>query len=253
MRDRRPWIVGLLVVLAVLVIARIDLRHTEGQVPPFPAQGQSTLPRYEEIQRLDRDFDRRAWLYGGAAAVAMGIATAVALARGRTLEEQRRVFGEAGVAGVVLGLVGVGLLWRLRSNIDPPTGAVFAPCLMLLAVAALGGGAARLQRPPPAEREERPAPQGLKRVAVAAIACTALTVLLAWVFAAPQNGSCDVPSSAPAWTTPVAWTTVISAIAAVILGLTGLAARRWFVALMCIVVNPAALLYMVLSTGALCG
>jgi hypothetical protein len=244
MHDRRPWIVGSLVVLAVLVIARIDQRHTEGQVPPFP--------NYEQTQRLDRDFDRRAWLYGGVAAVAMGIATAVALARSPTLEGQRRVFGEAGVAGVVLGLAGVGLFWRLHSNIDPPTGAVFAPCLMLLAVAALGGGAARLQRPPPAEREEPAESQGLKRVAVAAIACTALTVLLAWVFAAPQNGSCDVPSSAPAWTTPVAWAAVTSAVAAIILGLTGLAARRWFVALICIVLNPAALLYMILSTGVLC-
>jgi hypothetical protein len=244
MRDRRPWIVGSLVVLAVLVIARIDQRHTEGQVPPFP--------NYEQTQRLDRDFDRRAWLYGGVAAVAMGIATAVALARSPTLEGQRRVFGEAGVAGVMLGLAGVGLFWRLHSNIDPPTGAVFAPCLMLMAVAALGGGAARLQRPPPAEREAPAEPQGLKRVAVAAIACTALTVLLAWVFAAPQNGSCDVPSSAPAWTTPVAWAAVTSAVAAIILGLTGLAARRWFVALICIVLNPAALLYMILSTGVLC-
>jgi hypothetical protein len=37
-----------------------------------------------------------------------------------------------------------------------------------------------------------------------------------------------------------------------VLGLAGLAARRWFVALICVLVNPAALLYMVLSTGAFC-
>jgi hypothetical protein len=252
MSERRVWIAGGLAVLAVLVIGRIDLRHTESQVPPFPPQGQSTLPRYEEIKRLDEDFDRRAWLYGGVAAVAMGIATAVALARSPTLEGQRRVFSEAGVAGVVLGLVGVGLLWTLRSNIDPPTGAVFAPCLMLLAGAALGGGAARIQRPT-AEEVAAPHAREFKRVAVAAVSCTALTVLLAWVFAAPQNGSCDDASSAPDWTSPIGWTAVISAVAAIILGLAGLAARRWFVALICIVVNPAALLYMVLSTGALCG
>jgi len=38
-----------------------------------------------------------------------------------------------------------------------------------------------------------------------------------------------------------------------VLGLAGLAARRWFVALVCVVVNPGALFYMVLSSGALCG
>jgi hypothetical protein len=252
MGKREPWIAGAVVVLVVLVIGRIDLRHTENQIPPFPAQGESTLPRYEEIQRLDDDFDRRAWLYGGAAAVAMGVATAVALARSSTLAEQRRVFGEAGVAGVLLGLAGVVLLWTLRSNIDPPVGAVFAPGLMLLAVAALGGGAARLQGPPSTEPVQAPEGQGLKRVAIAAISCTALTVILAWAFAGPQDGSCDSASSAPAWTTPLAWAAVITAIAAVILGLAGLAARRWFVALVCIVVNPAALLYMLLSTGIAC-
>jgi hypothetical protein len=50
----------------------------------------------------------------------------------------------------------------------------------------------------------------------------------------------------------VGWAAVITAVAAFLVGLAGLAARRWFVALICVVVNPAALLYMALSTGALC-
>lgn len=250
--ERRVWIAGGLAVLAVLVIGRIDLRHTESQVPPFPPQGQSALPRYEEIKRLDEDFDRRAWLYGGVAAVAMGIATAVALARSPTLEGQRRVFSEAGVAGVVLGLVGVVLLWRLRSNIEPPPGAVFAPCLMLLAVAAVGGGVARIQRPPPVERLETHEDRGLKRVAVAALVATAGTVVLAYAYAAQQDGSCDTPSSDTAWTSFLTWAAIVTAITAVVLGLTGLAARRWFVALISLVVNPGALIYMALSSGALC-
>src|SRR6266545_2054734 len=209
MSERRVWIAGGLAVLAVLVIGRIDLRHTESQVPPFPLQGQSTLPRYEEIKRLDEDFDRRAWLYGGVAAVTMGIATAVALACSPTLEGQRRVFSEAGVAGVVLGLVGVVLLWRLRSNIEPPRGAV------------------------------------------AALVATAGTVVLAYAYAAQQDGSCDTPSSDTAWTSFLTWAALVTAITAVVLGLTGLAARRWFVALISLVVNPGALLYMALSSGAL--
>jgi hypothetical protein len=44
----------------------------------------------------------------------------------------------------------------------------------------------------------------------------------------------------------------VTGAAAVLLGLAGLAARRWLVALIAVFVNPAALLYMGLSTGALC-
>jgi hypothetical protein len=251
MRDRKAWFVGGVVVLVVLVVARIDLTHTENQIPPFPPQGESALPRYEEIQRLDHDFDRRAWGYGGVAAVAMGIATAVALWRSSTLEQQRRVFSEAGVAGVVLGVAGVALLWTLH-GIEPPLGAVFAPCLLLLAVAALGGGAARLQRPPPVEPRETPEDRGLKRVAFAALLCTAATIVFAYAYAGQQDASCDTPSTHTVWTSLATWAAIVSAIAAVVLGLTGLAARRWFVALICLVVNPAALLYMALSSGALC-
>jgi hypothetical protein len=252
-RGRKPWFAGGVVVLAVLVIARVDLTHTEHQIPPFPPQGESTLPRYEEIRRLDDGFDRRAWAYGGVAAVAMGIAAAVGLWRSSTLEQQRRVFSEAGVAGIVLGVVGVVVLWTLRSNIEPPPGAVFAPCLLLLAVAALGGGAARLQRPPPAEREGvPPEDRGLKHVAFTALLCTAATVVFAYAYAGQQDGSCDTPSTETTWTALSTWAAVVTAIAAVVLGLTGLAARRWFVALICLVVNPAALLYMALSSGALC-
>jgi hypothetical protein len=92
----------------------------------------------------------------------------------------------------------------------------------------------------------------LRNVARGAFGFTLTTVLLAWVYAGPQDSSCDGGASAPAWTGPVGWLAVISAIAAVVLGLTGLAARRWFVALICLIVNPVALLYMVASTGAFC-
>jgi hypothetical protein len=251
MGDRKAWLAGGVVVLAVLVIGRIDLTHTENQIPPFPPQGESTLPRYEEIQRLDHDFDRRAWAYGGVAAVAMGIATAVALRRSSTLEQQRRVFSEAGVAGVVLGLAGVAVLWTLH-GIEPPLGAVFAPCLMLLAVAALGGGVARLQRPPPAERGEEPEGRGLKGVAVAALLCTAATIVFAYAYASQQDASCDSPPTGTVWTSLAGWAAIATTIVAIVFGLTGLAARRWFVALICLVVNPAALLYMLLSRGAFC-
>ncbi len=61
-----------------------------------------------------------------------------------------------------------------------------------------------------------------------------------------------MPSSAPAWPTAFAWAAVATAAVAGVLALIGLAARRWFIALLCFVVNPAALLYMLLSTGVAC-
>src|SRR6266511_3967528 len=233
LRERTPWIAGAVIVAAVLLVGRIDLAHTEDRIPPVPplcvpdtiecnnARNARFGPRLDEMRRLDHDFDRRAWLYGGIAAVAMGLATAFALARSPSLVGQRRVFADAGVAGI-------------------------------------GGSVARAQSPPVEEAVvERAAAEGpslgrLRRVALAALFCTGLTVVLAWAFAAPQNGSCDMPSSAPAWTTAFAWAAVATAAAAGVLALIGLAARRWFIALLCFVVNPAALIYMLLSTGVAC-
>jgi len=250
MRGRGAWVGGVVVVLVALLVGSIDRSRTENKVPPFPPPGQSSLPRYERIRQLDHDFDRRALMYGGVAAVALGLAAAAALAGASTQEQQRRVFGQVGVAGVVLGLLGALLLWTTRGNIEPPWGAVFAPAGLLLAIAALGGSVARLQRPPPEETpmEGRP----LRRVALAALSFTAVTVVLAYVYAAQQDGSCDVHMPAPAWAGVVGWAAGISAAAAFLLGLAGLAARRWFVALVCVVVNPAALVYMLLSTGIAC-
>jgi hypothetical protein len=245
--------VGLAVVLAVLAVAAFDHSRTEAKVPPLPTSNSGYVARYERIRQLDRDFDRRAWIYGGAAAVAMALAAAVALARAPTLAVERRVFGQAGVCGVVVGLAGVVLLSTVRGFIDPPRLAVFAPCLTLLGIAALGGTSTRLQRSPPEEPEERQPRLPLRRVAYAALGFTALTVLFALLYAAGQQGTCDTPVSDTGWSTAAAWAGVVSAIVAFVLGLTGLAARRWFVALVCVVVNPGALFYMVVSSGALCG
>jgi hypothetical protein len=264
--ERGVWVAGAGVVLVVLVVARIDFVHTESKIPPIPApcatdsiecnnaRNAKFGPRLDEIRRLDHDFDRRAWIYGGLATLAFGLAAVGALVRSPTLAEQRRVFADTGVAGVLLGLAGVFVYWLSGREISPPAGAIFVPCITLLAIAGLGGGAARVQSPPPEETAMPQAPtEGrMKPVALVALGCTALTVILAWAYAGAQDGSCDVQSQAPAWTTPVAWAAVVTAVAAGLLALAGLAGRRWFVALVCFLVNPAALIYMVLSTGALC-
>lgn len=92
----------------------------------------------------------------------------------------------------------------------------------------------------------------VRRIALGGLAFTGATILLAWVFAAQQpscGGSFDEPR-APGWTGVVGWCAVATALGGVLLGLVGLTVRRWFVALVCVVVNPATLLFMVASTCA---
>ncbi len=222
--ERGAWVAGAGVVLVVLVVARIDLTHTENKIPPIPApyatdsnecnnaRNAKFGPRLDEIRRLDHDFDRRAWIYGGLATLALGLAAVGALVQSSTLPEQRRVFAETGVAGVLVGLAGVVVLWLSSREISPPAGAVFIPCVTLLAIAGLGGSAARIQSPPTEETvaAEVSTDPRMKPVAVTALACTAVTVILAWAYAGAQDGSCDVVSQAPAWTTPVAWAAVVT-------------------------------------------
>jgi hypothetical protein len=209
------------------------------------------MVRLHEMERLDRDFDQRAWLYGGVVAVALAVAAAVALARA-PLEQHRRVFAEAGVAGVLVGLVGAALLIgtaMFGRDITPPVGAVFLPSLTLFGIAGIGGSLSRMRSAPAERRERRGWPTLAARLA---LLCTGFTLVLAWTFAEQQSGSCDGDHSAPAWATEVAWVAVVTACAAGVLGLAGLAGRRWFVAVVSFVINAVALFYMLLSTGVAC-
>lgn len=241
--ERNAWLAGGAVLVTMFVVGWVDLSRTSDRALSAARAGD-----FAEVRQLDDDFDRRAWIYGGIAAVAMGLAVAGALARAA---DQRRVFSRAGVIGVLLGLAGVVVyLLNTAGGVDPPGGALLAPSLLLLAIAAIGGTATRFQRP--GSDPEGVRPQPLRGVAIAAVTCTALTVALACGYAGQQDGSCDTPTVHSTWTAFTGWGAVITAAAACILGLAGLAARRWFVALVCVFVNPVALLYMVASTGALC-
>jgi hypothetical protein len=232
----------------MLLIGSIDLSRTNDKVPPLSPAGPDTVVRFARIRELDPAFTRRSWIYGGVAAVAMGLATAGALAARSSREGQRQVFSQAGVAGVVLGLAGFVLfVIGSRGAVDPPVGALLAPSLTLLAIAAIGGTVSRSRS---GSRPPRDLP--LKPVAIAALSCTAATVVLAYAYGGQQDASCDTPTVHTVWTGILGWGAIGSAVAAFVLGLAGLAARRWIVALICVLVNPAALIYMVLSTGALC-
>ena len=246
MRRYTPWVGAAAVVVVVVYVGAVDQRHAAGKVPSG-----FSLERYNRIQQLDASFERRAWIYAAVVALAMAAATVATLMRTKTLADRRRAFGQAGVAGVVLGLFGLVLLWQVHSAIEPKLASVLAPSALLFAIAGIGGAVSRVQRAPPGEP---PAPERrLGRVAVAALACTATTVVCAIAFAAPQDSSCSGNATpAPEWTDTVALLGWLSGGAALVLALVGLAARRWFVALVCFVVNPAALFYAILSTGVAC-
>jgi hypothetical protein len=78
---RTPWAAAALVVLALLFVGSIDRARTSDKIPSYNAD--NALQRFERARELDRDFDRRVWIYGGIAAVAMALAAAAALARVR--------------------------------------------------------------------------------------------------------------------------------------------------------------------------
>jgi hypothetical protein len=247
LRRYTPWVAAAAAVVVVLYVAAFDQRDTAGKLAPLPF----SLERYHRIQQLDDGFERRAWIYAGIVAVAMAAATVAALIQAKTLADQRRVFGQAGVAGIVLALFGIVLLWQVHSAIEPSLAEVLAPSALLFAIAGVGGAISRVQRAPPGEPS---APERrLGRVAAAALACTATTVVCAIAFAAPQDSSCSGNAEpAPGWTDAVATIGWITGGAALVLALVGLAARRWFVALVCFIVNPGALFYAILSTGVAC-
>jgi hypothetical protein len=151
----------------------------------------------------------------------------------------RRTFGWIGVAGVLVAIAG-GISLFVRGGY-----ALLVLAGALLLVAAVGGWVAR-------SREAGSAPRPLRGPALAALACTAATVLFAWGYASQQPGDCDTPPVHNDWTAIFGWGGALTGAAAFLLGIAGLAARRWFVALIAVFVNPAALLYAALSTGALC-
>jgi hypothetical protein len=51
----------------MLLVGAIDQRHTAAEIPSF------SLQEYYRTQQLDHDFEQRAWIYVGIAALAMAL------------------------------------------------------------------------------------------------------------------------------------------------------------------------------------
>jgi hypothetical protein len=253
------------VAIAVLgAFAVVDEHRTEDRVPAVPEQcprddagctaefNDQLGDRLREARRLEDGLEWRAWIYAVAAIGAVAVALFFALRDRPPRATQRRVFADLGVLGVVLLLAASALLvGREGGLVALPWLPAYAPGLAALVGAAIGGTRARLlggATTPATEGEPRPMWRRLPRYASwVALAATGVMLVLAVTYVEAQP-ACDSGEDAPGWTNELAWTAVVIGIAAVALSLVGLAARRWFVALLCVLVNPAAGALMLLSS-----
>jgi hypothetical protein len=233
---------AVVVMLAGFVGAIVDLGVTVSRIPPEPANcqvyteacGRAYTARQERRRALEHEFRERSWFYALAVlAGALGL-TGVSLLGGRSPTQRQRIFANLGVGGVVLALV-VTPVWLLP--IDPAVGAAYGPSLVMLAVAAFGGITAFAASGKPLEvggRWSRLA----SHVSLAGLAFTGLTVVLMWI-ATEHVQTCSTNNQALDY---LLWSAAATAVAAGLLALLGLLVRRWFLALVYLVVNPAVLL-----------
>jgi hypothetical protein len=266
----------------VLIVAAIDLAHTESRLPDASAPGcpvagscfnaelSEQLARDRAADPLQRQYDSRAWLYASAILAIAAIGTAYTLRTSRR-REWPRVFTNLGVIGVWLGIGAVIALVAGDGNsvTVPPGPALMLPVVLLVAATAgtlLGrseGWAETSQADGVRERvlhigklaihigtvgqARRSRIEEVARwLSNVAIALTALTCLLAIIFviAQPGGGSC----TPPIWTDPIDSVAAVSAIGAMAAGLGTLLLRRWVVALISLAACPVALLLVLAST-----
>jgi hypothetical protein len=236
--------------LACLAGAIVDFRVTLSRVPTVPALCYTPTERCEAVRiarlddwnerrlRLESDFRERSWFYGlGVLGGALGLA-AVSLRKRPVPSERQEVFANLGVAGVALGLVVAGLFWLADTGtIQPGVLPAFFPSAVMLALAAFGGITAFAASGKPLDAGGR-----RRRLAwnasLAGLGLTAVTAVLAWV-ATEHVQTCSTDNAVVDY---LFWAAAATAIAAGVFGLLGLLVRRWFLALVCFVVNPVLLL-----------
>ena len=101
---------------------------------------------------------------------------------------------------------------------------------------------------------DRPAGGGWRRItrlaSVAGLGLTGVTLALAYAYGRAHPSCGGAVETAPDWTETVAKIALVTALASAALGLVGLLDRRWVAALVCVVVNPVALVGMALSSCA---
>jgi hypothetical protein len=270
----------------ILVIASVDLAHTESRLPDFPsrdclpdqascfnAQLSEGVARERAAEPLQREFDSRAWLYASAILATLAVATAWSL-RVNPRTEWPRIFTNLGVLGVWAGIgVVLALVTTDGEGVDPSAAPLLALPVALLVTAAAGtlmgrseGWAEQSQADDIRDRVvhlgklaihigtagqvKRSRMEELARwLANAALGLTAVTCVLAIVFVLAQPG-CSGTGGPPHWTDPIDAVTAVAAIAGMASGIGALILRRWIAALIALVGCPVALLLVLVSTCA---
>jgi hypothetical protein len=285
-RLSRPMLACLGLCAAILIVATVDLVHLESRLPAAPSlqceskdsscfnqEAKRRIARADAAKPLERQYRSRAWLYSFAILAAIGVGVAYSL-RSRPRKEWLRVFTNLGVAGVWLAIaVTALLLLTAGAGVEVPAAPAYAIPVLMLAAAAVGTLIGRSEDWASEGEAEgvRAAAMGLGKLAIhigtageakrsrmnelarwftyTALGLTALTGLLAIVFVLAQPG-CEVSGGPPNWTTPIDSIAGGTAILAVAAGIGALVLRRWVPAVICLVLNPISLFFILASTCA---
>jgi hypothetical protein len=272
----RQTLLCLAVCLGVLVIAGIDLAHTDSRAPDLSSPSCQARPAgcFDEILRLQDQYESRFWLYSSVILASAAIAVAYAL-RVRPRTRWARVFSDLGITGVWAGIGAVvALLVTSDMAIEVPAAPVLTIPIVLLVAAAIGTLVGRSEG-----WAEESAADGVRERAIsigkvavhvgtagvarrsrieqfagwlsrATLALTAATVVLAIVFTLPQPDCGSGGGSPPGWTSPIDSIAAVTGTAAIAAAIAALILRRWIAALFSLVVNPIALLVIVAATCA---
>jgi hypothetical protein len=269
-----------------VIVATLDLAHTESRLPDvspracepaeagcFNARLSERLTRDRAADPLQDRYDSRAWLYAFAILAVVAVTVAYRL-RTTARPLWPRVFSDLGVAGVWLGIAAVVLLLATDGDsVKPPPGPALTIPIALLVAATAGtligrseGWAERSQTDGARDRvieigkitihvgtagqAKRSRIEELARwLSTAALALTAVTCSLAFVFVIAQPG-CDTNGGTPGWTEPIDSIAAVTAIAGMAAGVGSLILRRWIAALISLVACPVALLFVLASSCA---
>ena len=270
----------------ILILAGIDLAHTETRLPDFPSRAcqpdqascfnvqlSESVARERAAEPLQHQYDSRAWLYAFAILAIGGVATAYSL-RSNPRTEWLRIFSNLGVTGVWLGIgVTVVLVATDGNAVKPPPAPLLMLPVVLLVAAVIGtligrseGWARRRQSDEIRERvlhlgkltihvgtagqAKRSRIDELARwLTSVALALTALTCVLAFTFVLAQPG-CGTSGSPPSWTDPIDSVAAVAAIVGMAASIGALILRRWMAALISLIACPVALLFVLSSTCA---
>lgn len=282
----RPILACLALCALILILAGVDLAHTESRLPDFPSRSckpdqascfnarlSESLAQQRAGEPLQHRYSSRAWLYAFTILAIAAVATAYSL-RSNPRTEWLRIFSNLGVIGVWLGIgVTVVLVATDGNAVTPPPAPLLMLPVVLLVAAVTGtligrseGWAERSQADDVRERvlqlgklaihvgtagqAKRSRLEELAQwLSGAALALTALTCVLAFTFVLAQPG-CGTNGSPPSWTDPIDSVAAVAAIGGTAAGIGALILRRWMAALISLIACPVALLFVLSSTCA---